>query len=102
MASSSSSKRWKKVARTTWNASPTRWISDDAAREKFLCWRKIRIVTKFEKYVVDQFKRAFMFRIEKKVDVLVKNHIISDSSIDESDDEDESTNEDSMDMSELE
>ncbi|KOM49931.1 hypothetical protein LR48_Vigan08g075800 [Vigna angularis] len=42
MASSSSSKRYKSVGRTERNASPTRWISDDVARNKFLCCRKIK------------------------------------------------------------
>lgn len=65
--------------------------------------------TDFEKYVVERFKKTSeriqrveksLFRLEKKVDVLNQKHTIRDFTIDDS--YDESTDEDSMDMSELE
>ncbi|KOM47911.1 hypothetical protein LR48_Vigan07g161500 [Vigna angularis] len=114
MTSSSSSRRGKTVTQSTRKASPGGWINND---EEWIVYQGLDefVQMKGECYpdlvevfytnlklidgVVYSRVEKSLFRIEKKVDMLIENHNISDSSIDESDDEDDSTVEDSMDMS---
>ncbi|KAG2394536.1 uncharacterized protein HKW66_Vig0180860 [Vigna angularis] len=113
---SSSSRRGKKAAHRLKNASPNGWISDDEERYKFGCYRKLfkdvdetpstfTPQTKFERFVVYQF-RMLSTRISKVEKSLIMIHKKSDEdnalitpSTSESDDEDDTTEVESMETS---
>ncbi|KAG2371940.1 uncharacterized protein HKW66_Vig0240610 [Vigna angularis] len=63
MASSSSSKRGKKVAQSARNASPSGWINDGDVRNNFMCWRKIKIVVPHKSLDLQLFRnKGFLFQ----------------------------------------
>ncbi|WVZ14505.1 hypothetical protein V8G54_012071 [Vigna mungo] len=62
MASSSSSKRTKIVPPSKRNDTPSGWISDSDARERFLCWKKVKDVVPHKSIELSLFRNErFIF-----------------------------------------
>ncbi|KOM29431.1 hypothetical protein LR48_Vigan682s000500 [Vigna angularis] len=62
MASSSSSKRIKRVRPSERNASPSRWISDNNARERFMGWKNVKEIVPHKALDLFLFrKEGFIF-----------------------------------------
>ncbi|KOM41008.1 hypothetical protein LR48_Vigan04g120600 [Vigna angularis] len=62
MASSSSSKRARRVPASERNANPIGWISDGAARERFMGWKNVKKVVPHKSLELSMFRcEGFIF-----------------------------------------
>ncbi|KOM48203.1 hypothetical protein LR48_Vigan07g190700 [Vigna angularis] len=65
MASSSSSRCTKNISPSERNASPSRWISDSDARERYICWKNIKEVVPHKSIELSLFRTEDFTFLEK-------------------------------------